>query len=89
MNKPDVQRTPQSATPIQDQALSPKHGAAPSAASKAGNQSGALPGDHVCTDACTHEGATKGKSTTTSAPHGAKPVPAAAKGSNDSTARGI
>ena len=67
---------------------SSKYDAAASDASKTGTQSGALPNDHVCTDACTHEGATKGKSTSPSAQEADKAVPAAAKSGNDATARG-
>lgn len=67
MNKSDVQRTPQSARPTQDQTPSSKRGATTSPVSKAGSQSGALSSDHVCTDACTHEGATKGNATARSA----------------------
>ncbi len=87
MNRSDVQRAPQSAAPALDQTPSSKHDAATSIASKAGIQSGAEPGDHVCTDACTHEGATKGKSTSPSTPGAVKPAPAAAKSGNDATGR--
>lgn len=84
MNKSDVQGSPQSAAPTQDQTPTPKE----SGVSRTGTQSRALPSDHVCTDAYTHEGATKGESTSPAAPGAGKMQPAAAKGGSDSTARG-
>lgn len=88
MNKSDVQGSPRGAATAQDQTPNSKYGAAASSASKAGSPSGALPSDHVCTDACTHEGATRGKSTSPVAPGAGKVQPAAARGGNDSTAGG-
>ena len=87
LNKSDLQRVPKSATPAHDRTPSSKRGAMASTVLKLGSQSGAVPSDHVCADACTHEGATKGKSTSPSAPGTVKAVPPAAKGGNESTAR--
>lgn len=89
MDKSDVKRGLDGAAPAQGQAPNSKHAQAESATAKPASHSGAdQRSDHVCTDACTHEGATKGKATTTSsAPGPMKVTPPAAKGSNESAGR--
>jgi hypothetical protein len=87
MNKSDVRAGPERGAAAQAHTLGIKHGAAASPAGKPGSQLGAGSSDHVCTDACTHEGATQGKSNSSVAPGAPMPMPDAAKASHESTAR--
>jgi len=86
MNKPDVLHSVQGAAHGQDQTGASKHGAGVSPSSKSAGKPETDPKAHVCTDACTHDGATKGVSTSAEK-SAAKAAAAAPKTGNDAATR--
>ena len=87
MNQPHVQHSAQSAAHGQDQTDVSEHNAAGYSSSKAAAKPEAEFKAHVCTDACTHEGATKGSATSFEKSAAAKATPGAPKSGYDAAAR--